>query len=256
MRRHNILTGILLMLATIDFALAAPVLVQEKHEAHADVVHVPKDVITVVEKRWDEELERFGEAFFRGSGKPVSSKPPALNPASSTTDPESSCWGSCLATTVDWVKFLFSPNRGPDGFGGPMMSGYGYGTYEPYYHRLPMTHAPQQEHPWIHPLADPNFNWEEWIYADDPPLSSTPPRPSTPEVPPTIKEEGQASGYAPSPPLKDVVRLPPSSADSKPYLDDQSSAEERQAAMAYAAKGKMKESRHISDTARDAGNAT
>ncbi|KAN0123263.1 hypothetical protein V8E52_003216 [Russula decolorans] len=58
MRRYDIVSGILLILSIIDFALAAPVLVQEKRQASVDVVHIPKDVITVLGKRGSEEVEK------------------------------------------------------------------------------------------------------------------------------------------------------------------------------------------------------
>jgi hypothetical protein len=53
MRRHDIVSRILLTLPVITFALAAPVLVQEKRQAcvDVDVVHARGDVITVMEKR-------------------------------------------------------------------------------------------------------------------------------------------------------------------------------------------------------------
>ena len=57
MRWYNIVTGILLTLPIVDFALAAPVLVQEKSQARVGGVHIPKDVITGLWKRWDEEIE-------------------------------------------------------------------------------------------------------------------------------------------------------------------------------------------------------
>ena len=50
MRRHNIVFGIFLILSIIAFALATPVLVQEKHN-----VHIPKDKITVLGKRGGKE---------------------------------------------------------------------------------------------------------------------------------------------------------------------------------------------------------
>ena len=50
MRRHNIIFGIFLILSTFAFALAAPVLVQEKRN-----VHIPKDKITVLGKRGGKE---------------------------------------------------------------------------------------------------------------------------------------------------------------------------------------------------------
>ena len=58
MRRYNIVSRIILIITVITFALAAPVLVQEKHQAGVDVVHVPGDVITVLGKRTlDEDLD-------------------------------------------------------------------------------------------------------------------------------------------------------------------------------------------------------
>lgn len=52
MRRYDIVFGILLILSTISFAIAAPVLVQEKRQAWINVEHiVPRGVITVLEKR-------------------------------------------------------------------------------------------------------------------------------------------------------------------------------------------------------------
>ena len=66
MRRYDIVSGILLVLSIIDFALAAPVLVQEKRQAGVDVVHIPKDVITVLGKRTDEQLPKLMEQLFMG----------------------------------------------------------------------------------------------------------------------------------------------------------------------------------------------
>jgi hypothetical protein len=58
MRRYNIVSRILLILTIITFALAAPVLVQEKRQACVDAVHVPEDMITVLRKRTlDEDLD-------------------------------------------------------------------------------------------------------------------------------------------------------------------------------------------------------
>jgi len=114
----------------------------------------------------------------------------------------------------------------------------------------------------IHPLADPNFDWNYWANAEDPP-----PRPVA------LKEVGQASGYAPSPPLAEPEHqvVSPSSQLSSlglpkepedhvvPGPDHQSLSadsqwDDRQAAI-YAAKGKAKVTRRISGTAGDVGNA-
>jgi len=66
MRRYDVVTAILLILSIIDFALASPVLVQEKR-AGIDVVHmIPKDVTNVLGKRTEDEfmkvLEELGLA--------------------------------------------------------------------------------------------------------------------------------------------------------------------------------------------------
>ena len=53
MRRYDTVFEILLILSIIDFALAAPVLAQEKRQAGVDALHIPKDVKTVLGKRGD-----------------------------------------------------------------------------------------------------------------------------------------------------------------------------------------------------------
>ena len=110
MRQYDIVSGILLILFIIDFAIAAPVLVQEKRQTVADVAHTPNDVVTVLGKRGDDELEKLLEEYFRTSGRPMdmsdahassSSAAPgpdhgstdvvqaaAPNPASSTANPD------------------------------------------------------------------------------------------------------------------------------------------------------------------------
>jgi hypothetical protein len=103
-------SAILLILSIIDFALAAPVLVQKKRQAGVSVVHLPKDVITVLGKRGDDDVEKLAEEYLETWGKPddssnahasSSSAPqgpdhgsanvvqaPAPNPASSTANPD------------------------------------------------------------------------------------------------------------------------------------------------------------------------
>jgi hypothetical protein len=56
MRRYDIVFGILLTLSIIDFALTAPVPVQEKLHAHVGAMHIPKHVITVLENRGNDDL--------------------------------------------------------------------------------------------------------------------------------------------------------------------------------------------------------
>ena len=80
MRRYDIVFGILLTLPIIDFALAAPVLVKEKRHAYVYAAQVPKDVVTVLEKRGEDQL--LNELFdFEGFESPYahassSSAPP------------------------------------------------------------------------------------------------------------------------------------------------------------------------------------
>ena len=83
--RYDIVCGILLLFSIIDFALAAPVLVQEKHQTSVDEVHMPRDVITVLGKRMDDDFEEFSR-FVNGYFKPwkelvasSSSAPPGLD---------------------------------------------------------------------------------------------------------------------------------------------------------------------------------
>ncbi|KAN0105715.1 hypothetical protein V8E52_010771 [Russula decolorans] len=144
MRRYNIVYGILLILSIIDFALAAPVLVQEKRQACVDVVHIPRDEITVLGKRGFEHLDKFAslaEAYFKTLGKPVESsdahassssaplgpdhgstnvvQAPAPNPALSTTNPSplmepsspssTASSGPTLSDSED-LKWLPQPN--------------------------------------------------------------------------------------------------------------------------------------------------
>ena len=76
MRRYDIFSGILLILSIIDFALAAPIPVQEKRQACVDVVHMPRDAITVLGQRGAEDLDKLAsltEEYLKTSGKPVES---------------------------------------------------------------------------------------------------------------------------------------------------------------------------------------
>jgi hypothetical protein len=90
MHRYNVVPLTILILFIINFALAAPVLLPEKHQLCVDVVHVPKDVITVLEKRGDrlEEMVKLFENFDKWwAGEPESSS--ATRPPSSSAPLES-----------------------------------------------------------------------------------------------------------------------------------------------------------------------
>jgi hypothetical protein len=88
MRRYDVVSGILLILYIIDFALAAPVLVQEKRQAFVDVVHIPKDLMTVLGKRGNEELEKLLEGYFNEIGKPVESSDAHASSSSAPLGPD------------------------------------------------------------------------------------------------------------------------------------------------------------------------
>ncbi|KAF8491694.1 hypothetical protein F5888DRAFT_964582 [Russula emetica] len=331
MRRYDIVvSGILLILSIIDFALAAPVLAQEKRQALVDVINIPKDVITVLGKRGDEELGELGEEYFKTWGKPVESsgthassssapsgpdhgstnvvQPPAPNPVSSTANPDplmepSSCSsstssmhgplarrGNCFAKLAAWLGdddeygYGYQSLDQLEGFNGFNSHGSLY-TVKPSGYSSddgrPLAHVPQPNPiPIPAPSADlpVDFDWSYWMNADDPPPAGAHWYQVDPMNPPST------SGYAPGPPPTEpenevvtppsldlgspkepedeVVPGPPTSpelTDPELHLDDQPLSSDRQQvdlnAAIYAAKGKAKESRRISGTARDAGNA-
>jgi hypothetical protein len=99
MRRYGPISGILLILSIVDFALAAPALVQEKRQASVVVSHTPKDVITVLGKRWNELelLETQWKKYFDDLGHLEESSSSSSSPAthsSSSSAPSSPDHGS------------------------------------------------------------------------------------------------------------------------------------------------------------------
>jgi hypothetical protein len=271
MRRYNLVSGILLILSIIDFALAVPVSAQEKRQENADVVHMPKDVITVLGKRWEEDLEKLGEEFLKTGGKSVESSSSA-----------SSGLGDHGSTNV--VQPPAAPNRAPSSPANPdpsvcsasTLSKRGLWAWTSCISRL----FYDPDNIWKYEGADgdvdEDFNWSYWLNAKDPPpgpAKAAPPRPASskefggaywrnvdPANPPS------ASGYGPGPlptkpgedeavtppppdlepqkePEREVVPGPPPSPDNRPV--------DLQAAI-LAAKGKAK----IPGTTRDhVGNA-
>ena len=312
MRRYDIVTGILLILSIVNFALAAPVLVQDKRQAHVDVEKIPEGVTTVLGKRLGEELEKLGEEYFKTSGKSIDSsgthlssgsapsgpdpgstndvQPPAQYSTSSTTNsdqlpccPSSSTsmqglsargnGQSCRQNCIDLLEDMSAVDMPMHGRPGPMMHHSSYGAYQ----QLPSEPPEPQWIPMntIKPSPDPNFDWEHWTNAEDPsPPPPTAQRPARPKM-----SVGEPSGHAPGPPPglwpgstpspdagsstepKYEVVPPPPSSDSELQLDHQSLSADPQtladleAAARYNAKGKAKQVRHVSGTARDAGKA-
>jgi hypothetical protein len=89
-----IVSGIFLILPIINFAVAAPVLVQEKLQARVDVVHIPKHAMTMLGKRAGELDEILWDAEGHYFARPEYSAKPG---ESSATRPSSSSRPSGLA---------------------------------------------------------------------------------------------------------------------------------------------------------------
>jgi hypothetical protein len=206
MRRYDIVSGILLILSIIDFAIAAPILVQEKRHASVDVVHIPKDVITVLGKRGEEDLAKLAEEFAKTWGKPIdssgahtssSSAPagpdhestdvmqgPAPNPASSTANPGLLMEPSSPSSTAaipDSYGDLYNynaawddkvSNKGSDTSMEPLFTpgSSAYGSDDEW----AMQKLPPIRIPGPSPGADPNFNWDYWRDAPSPQKPSSP----------------------------------------------------------------------------------
>ncbi|KAF8502828.1 hypothetical protein F5888DRAFT_1120726 [Russula emetica] len=256
MRRHYIVSGILLILAIINFALAAPVLVQERRQTGIDVAHIPnKDMITVLGKRGpgDEELEKLAEDYFKTGGKPVDSsgahapsssapsdsappgpdhgstnvvQSPAPNPASSTTNPDPLIEGpsSTAALQGSWEYHfnaawddVFS-NKGDDEF-----------SFWPQHnpsltehgsdHELTGAHAPQPNlnpNPKKRPLTDPEPDFD-WNYWMNKVNKEDPPRPRP--APP--KEFGQTHESQPASEVEHVQQPSPGTAPEEESLSEE-----------------------------------
>ncbi|KAF8502832.1 hypothetical protein F5888DRAFT_1800388 [Russula emetica] len=259
MRRYDIVSGILLILSIIDFALAAPVLVQERRQAGIDMAHIPRNVITVLGKRGDDELEKLAEDYFKTGGKPVDSsgahapsssapsdsappgpdhgstnvvQSPAPNPASSTANPDPLIEGpsSTAALQGSWEYHfnaawddVFS-NKGDDEFSfwpqhNPSLTEHGSD------HELTGAHAPQPNpNPKKRPLTDPDpdFDGTYWWKASkgDPARL----RPAPP------KEFGQAHEYQPE--VEHVQQPSPGTSSEEDWSsEDELSSEEEWAAL-------------------------
>jgi hypothetical protein len=207
MRRYDIVSGILLILSIVDFALAAPVLVQEKRQACVDVVPIPKDGVPVLGKRGNEELEKLAADYFKTWGEPVESsdahassisappgpdhgstnvvQAPGPNQASSTANPgllmEPSSPSSVQGALGDPLPEDQWSNKGDDGSD----------ASEPLFTPGSSENGADHESTGVHPdpipptNPDPDFDWNYWMSLDDP----IPPRPASP------KEIGLAPEY-------------------------------------------------------------
>jgi hypothetical protein len=191
MRWNDVLSGVLLIISIANFAIAAPVSLQ----ARVDVVHIPKDAVTVLGKRMDEDLEnlkmvaQFLETTIKtaessdvhassssaplgtehGSTNVVQASEP--NPASPTANPGLTIDPPSPPSTApveDWWKGraawydTFSSqasDKSDEPLPAPGSSGYG------------SDHESMEDLPKLNPIsvprpastgADPKFDWDYW----------------------------------------------------------------------------------------------
>ena len=204
MRRYDIVFGILLILSIIDFALAAPVLVREKLQAHVDVAQIPKDAITVFGKRGNEELERLLAEFFDATGKSVDSqdahtpsssappgpdhgsmdnvKAPAPNLASPPAHPDPLTeplnpspipysmpvvQGDPLSESESDYEWLFDSNGEPlVPLPSPTSTEFG-SDHETNWERVPKPNPNSNPGPSTQAGPDPDFDWDHWMDLED-----------------------------------------------------------------------------------------
>ncbi|KAF8502863.1 hypothetical protein F5888DRAFT_1667675 [Russula emetica] len=226
MLRYCIVSGITLILLIIDFAIAAPVLVQEKRQVGVNLVQMPEDAITMLRKRGDDfnkiflvYEDHFAKPEESSAARPSSSSPPS-EPDHGWTNvehpPPSIPEKSPTMSDADYeiVEADALPNPGPS-----TVSGHEHGL-------------PVEE-----PLSRPALPTED--DADDEYEVVHPP-------PPTESDHV-------------VEDVPPSSPVSSTRPDRRSMAAdsrlENHQAVSDALKDNAKESRRISGTARDVLNA-
>jgi hypothetical protein len=155
-----------LILFIIDFALAAPVLVQEKR----DVVHIPRDVITELGKRVDEDIEKLLKEYYKTFEKSPSSDPVEPNPSTkhepAWSPPSVSSIDSSDSENFEWL------NEPDEEFHGTQSTPTSEG-YNVLNHGAMEAHAPQPNpNPKKRPLTGPDPNlemdWTYWMNVKDP----------------------------------------------------------------------------------------
>ena len=279
-------SGLLLILSTIDSALAAPVLAQEKRQAH-DAVYIPREATTVSGKRGEEDLERLLKESFETVDKPESSHagsstaPPGSdhasgstdvpvvhaqepNPAPSTSNPNP-LMGSTSPGSYSDSEELWTESDDEQEYHTILESSSGYDELHP---GLPGARPPQLEPgpnpkkrpltfpPWEGAGSDSDTDWEFLVNMEDPP----PKRPALSkefgvDVQQTDTDTGPSNPKLPTEPGGyEAVTAPPGPPDLVGSTKEPDDAIDPHDAL-YAAKGKSKELRHISGHARDIGNA-
>jgi hypothetical protein len=185
MRRYDILFGIVLIFSIIDFALAAPVPVQEKPRLYVDVVDTSKDVRTVLRRGvGGDELEGLFKTFGNpiessdthassGSAPPVPdhgptnvAQAPPPNPASSTANPDSSMKPPSLsipsadadAGDLDWAQRQ-SPAP-PKEIGLAPATDSTNANFD--WDHLRNVAGSWEDSPRQRPATESNFDWDHW----------------------------------------------------------------------------------------------
>ena len=197
MRRYDIVSGILLILSIIDFAFAAPVLVQEN--CYADMVHMPKDEITMLGKRTygAEELEEFVKSLEIPGEWPNWHEPSSSAPAGPASDhaparlapagPEPPDHAS--PSSAPGQDYENPPQQLETGSSAPAETDPGF-DWEHWQKKVNEEDSPPVQ-PHDNPAEnvnqpetgsqepDPNFDWEQWQKKvdeeDDPPPTPGPP---------------------------------------------------------------------------------
>jgi hypothetical protein len=235
MRRYDIVSGILLILPIIDFALAAPVLVQEKRQACVDVVHIPRDMITVLWKRGPggEEVEKLAEEFSKTLNKPVDSsessgahaspssaplgpdhdselgnvvQAPARDPASSTANPSLLVEPSSPSSTAYFGDKSSESSDSESWSDANDWWGVPNGPYD----KLTGAQAPDPR-----PLKAPDLDWNK-INLGEPPPRKRPKLASSKEFGQTDEEQLQLPNPPSNPGLSNARPLNPGLSDLRP----------------------------------------
>ena len=279
MQWYDKVPGILLILSIINFTLAAPVLVQEKR---GDVVHIPRDVVAVLGKRndWREWLELLWEDYHKTPGDQVESSgahassgsaPLGADRASSSSSPLGA--DRALSNSAQVGEDRASSSSAPAGVGHASTSV----VQAPARYPASSTTSPN---PLIEPSSPSSsassvYSDDEWWYEGDGKAHTRPlytptsgngmtgaphaPQPnpgpnSRPSTDPDQVDEHQVEHVQQPNPGPSNPEL----TDPDLQLDHQSLSTDSQVdhlAAIYAAKGKAKESRRASGTAREVGNA-
>ena len=199
------------MLTTIDFVLAAPVLAQEKRQAHVNVAHIPKEAITVLGKRskvdelaiiLKDNLENgpsdSEESHSSSSSAPSGPEhestnivpPPAPDPASSTANrgPGSSSTTNVVSGEADpwWYEGDGELLAGGSPHTVSSMSS-GYASPDDEFAEAHWSDTPPKPDSWLDSEPSTVSDFEEWDYRMIP--EGPPPLPVRP---PSPKESGQA----------------------------------------------------------------